>query len=195
MINVLWQDLRYGWRGLWRTPTFAVVAVITLALGIGANTTIFSVIEGVLLRSLPYQDPDRIVTIWELGDAGGAIHVSAPNFRDWQEQVRSFDAMAMHSSPDFGGRMTVLGGREAMRVRVTAISPEFSRVFGVQPALGRAFGRRIHVRRGCGRGHPWVLEESARWQSGPESTQGERLRSNPAGHWRHAASIRLPERD
>lgn len=133
------NDLRYAIRSLRKSPGFTAVALVTLALGIGVNTTIFSVIEGVLLRPLPYDAPDRIVALWELTEQGGAIHVSAPNFRDWKEQARSFDGMALHSSQDFGGPTTVLGGREATRAQATAVSPEFFRVFRAQPDLGRAF--------------------------------------------------------
>lgn len=133
------NDLRFAFRQLARQPGFTTVAVLTLALGIGVNTTIFSVIDGVLLRPLPYEDPDRIVVLWEVTERGGEIHVSAPNFRDWKEQARSFDAAAMHSSPDFGGPMTVLGGREATRAQVTGVTADFFPIFGVQPALGRTF--------------------------------------------------------
>ncbi len=138
-MDTLTQDLRYALRTLRNSPGFTAVAVLTLALGIGVNTTIFSVIEGVLLRPLPYEDPDRIVVIWEVTGAGGEIHVSAPNFRDWKERTHSFDGLALHSSADFGGPTTVLGGRAATRARVTAVSSEFFRVFRVQPALGRSF--------------------------------------------------------
>jgi len=138
-MNTILQDLRYAWRTLGKSPGFTAVVVATLALGIGVNTTIFSVIEGVLLRPLPYQDPERIVVLWEVTDAGGETHVSEPNFRDWRAQTHSFETMALHTSADFGGATTVLGGREATRARVTAVSTDFVSVFQVQPALGRAF--------------------------------------------------------
>ncbi len=138
-MDTLLQDLRYAWRTLGKSLGFTAVVVATLALGIGVNTTIFSVIEGVLLRPLPYEDPERIVALWEVTEAGGETHVSAPNFRDWRAQTNSFETMALHSSADFGGAATVLGGREATRARVTAVSTDFFLVFRVQPALGRAF--------------------------------------------------------
>src|SRR6266581_2281689 len=138
-MNTLLQDLRYAWRTLGKSPGFTAVVVATLALGIGVNTTIFSVIEGVLLRPLPYQDPERIVVLWEVTDAGGETHVSEPNFRDWRAQTHSFETMALHTSAAFGGATTVLGGREATRAHVTAVSTDFFSVFQVQPALGRAF--------------------------------------------------------
>ena len=138
-MDTLLQDLRYALRSLQKTPGFTAVAVLTLALGIGMNTTIFSVIEGVLLRPLPYEAPERIVTLAEVTDAGGESHVSAPNFRDWSEQAGSFEALALHSSPDFGGPTTVLGGREATRAEVTAVSADFFHVFRAPAALGRVF--------------------------------------------------------
>src|SRR2546423_582604 len=138
-MNTILQDLRYAWRTLGRSPGFTAVVVATLALGIGVNTTIFSVIEGVLLRPLPYDDPERIVALWELTEAGGETHVSQPNFRDWRAQTHSFETMAMHTSADFGGATTVLGGREAIRARATAVSTDFFSVFRVQPAPGRIF--------------------------------------------------------
>ncbi len=138
-MDTLQQDLRYALRGLRKTPGFTAVAVLTLALGIGMNTTIFSVIEGVLLRPLAYEEPDRLVTLSEVNEAGGAVHVSAPNFRDWKAQAHSLEALALHSSRDFGGPTTVLGGREATRANVTAVSADFLPVFRAQPALGRPF--------------------------------------------------------
>ncbi|MGH7529915.1 MAG: ABC transporter permease [Gemmatimonadales bacterium] len=139
-METLISDVRYDLRQLRASPGFTLVAVLTLALGIGANTAVFSVVNGVLLRPLPYEKPDGIVTLWEqTTEQGGSVHVSRPNFRDWQEQARSFEALALHSSPDFGGPTTVLGGRAATRVRVTTVSADFFRIFRVQPALGRVF--------------------------------------------------------
>jgi len=138
-MDTLLQDLRYALRSLRKTPGFTTVAVFTLALGIGVNTTIFSVMEGVLFRPLPYEAPERIVVLSEVTEGGGEIHVSAPNFHDWRAQAHSFVALALHSSADFGGPTTVLGGREATRAQVTAVSSEFFPVFRVQPTLGRPF--------------------------------------------------------
>src|SRR5216684_2659084 len=90
------QDLRYGARLFWRSPGFSIVAILTLALGIGANTAIFSVVNAVLLKPLPYPEPDRLVHIWE-GKAGGGAskNVVEPfNFLDWRERNRSFEKMA-----------------------------------------------------------------------------------------------------
>jgi predicted permease len=138
-MDALVQDLSYAFRTLRKTPGFTTVAVLTLALGIGMNTTIFSVIEGVLLRPLPYDSPERIMVLSEVTETGGEVHVSGPNFRDWKAQTRSFEALALHSSADFGGPTTVLGGREATRAQVTVVSADFLPVFRVQPVIGRAF--------------------------------------------------------
>src|SRR5881396_1419192 len=115
-LNPLLQDLRYAWRTLGKSPGFTAVVVATLALGIGVNTTIFSVIEGVLLRPLPYQDPERIVVLWEVTDAGGETHVSEPNFRDWRAQTHSF--RPWHGTPvprSAGPRPSWAAGRRHAR--------------------------------------------------------------------------------
>src|SRR2546429_4006439 len=138
-MNTILQDLRYAWRTLGKSPGFTAVVVATLALGIGVNTTIFSVIEGVLLRPLPYEDPERIVVLWEVTDAGGETHVSEPNFRDWRAQTHSFETMALHTSADFGGATTVLRGREATRANGPAASTHLFSVLRAQPALRPAF--------------------------------------------------------
>lgn len=138
-MRTFWQDLRYAGRSLVRNPGFTAVAVLTLALGIGANSAIFSVVDTVLFEPLPYSEPDRIVRIWELDENGEQMHVAAPNFLDWREQSRSFGAMAVHSSLDFNRPTTVLGGEEPTRAMSTAISPDFFDVLGVRPMLGRTF--------------------------------------------------------
>src|ERR687889_416846 len=100
-------DVRHAVRVLVRRPAFSLVAILTLAVGIGANTAIFSVVNGVLLRPLPYPDPGRIVRLWEQSESGKPIDVSHPNFLDWRAASRSFEALAEYS----GGTETVLGGR------------------------------------------------------------------------------------
>src|ERR1700752_5262068 len=96
MMTNLLQDLRYGIRLLTKSPLFTIVAVLTLALGIGANTAIFSVVDGILLRPLPYPEPDRLVRIWESSlklDSPRNV-VNPMNFLDWRDQSHSFEAMA-----------------------------------------------------------------------------------------------------
>ena len=129
------QDVRLALRTLARTPLFTGLAGGLLALGVGAVIAVFSVIDGVLLKALPYPEPDRIVTLWEATDRSRTIAVSAPNFQDWQESATSFSALAAST----GGRSTVIGGREPV---VTGV---YARHAGV---LCRARGRR---RRSAGR--------------------------------------------
>ena len=88
------QDVRYALRQLRRNPGFTVVAVLTLALGIGANTGIFSVVEGVVLAPLHYLEPDRLVMVWENNPRFPRVWISYPNFQDWQRSARSFQQMA-----------------------------------------------------------------------------------------------------
>jgi predicted permease len=134
-METLLQDLRYGLRMLRRNPSFTAVAVVTLALGIGANTAIFSVINGVLLNRLPYQDPDRLVLLHEskVNFEEGAI--SYPNFLDWQKDNQVFTAMAAFR---FTG-MTLTGQGEAERLTGRMISAGFFPTLGVKPILGRSF--------------------------------------------------------
>src|SRR3954468_24084679 len=129
------SELRHALRVLLRRPAFALVAVLTLALGIGANTAIFSVVNGVLLRPLPYPDADRIVRLSERTKSGAAIDVSHPDFVDWRAGATLFEAMAEYS----GGTETVLGGREAVFADAYGVTDGFFRVFGVPPVLGRTF--------------------------------------------------------
>lgn len=96
-----WQDVRFGLRTLSRNPGFTVVVVLTLALGIGANTAIFSYVDGVLMKPLPYPDPDRLVMLWEQRPDGGRNGVSSLNFLDWKKQGKVFESIAAMTG---GGR-------------------------------------------------------------------------------------------
>jgi putative ABC transport system permease protein len=138
-LETLWQDLRYGARSLRKSLGFTAVAVLTLALGIGANTTIFSVINAVLLRPLPFPDANRLALVWEC-DAHDSTNwniVSAPNFWDYQKQSDVFESMAIFDS---GGRGYNLSqGSDPERVSGVRVSSQFFTVLGVQPLLGRGF--------------------------------------------------------
>src|ERR1700733_7811262 len=92
-LEQLWQDVRFGTRMLRKNPGFTAVAVLTLALGIGANTAIFSVVEGVVLAPLPYSQPDRLVMIWESNPRFPRVYISYLNFLDWQRSAHSFQQM------------------------------------------------------------------------------------------------------
>lgn len=129
------KDIRYGIRTLLARPGFTALAVLTLALGIGACTAIFSVVDGVLLRSLPYPDADRIVQLREVSPDGGQIAFAEPNFLDVRARSHSFESLAQYN----GGLTTVTGGSEPVRVRSLVVSSDFFRVLAVQPALGRGF--------------------------------------------------------
>ncbi|HEX9700785.1 MAG TPA: ABC transporter permease [Acidobacteriota bacterium] len=137
MIDTLLQDVRYALRTLSRSPGFTAIAVLTLALSIGANTAIFSVVNGVLLHPLPFADADRLVVVWEHGTRGTDVHVTWPNFVDWQESSTTLEAMAFQPTYAFGGAYTVLGGEQAVRVRAGAVSARFFEIVGVQPVVGR----------------------------------------------------------
>ncbi|MGH7575415.1 MAG: ADOP family duplicated permease [Longimicrobiales bacterium] len=131
----LGRDLRYGLRTLVRSPGFTAAAVLTLALGIGATTAIFSVVDGVLLERLPYPQPDRIVRIFELERSGALSRVTDPNFADLRERNRSLRAMAQFRV----ATRSVSGGSEPARMSIAEVSGEFFDVIGVHPVIGRAF--------------------------------------------------------
>src|SRR6516165_9950024 len=125
MQNVL-QDLRYGARMLWKKPGFTLIAVITLALGIGANTAIFSVVNGVLLRPLPYKDPGRLVVAGERTPDFDMMSLSYPNFVDWREQSRSFEGIAAFNWQD----CNMTGAGEPEHLSGKRVSASFFSVFG-----------------------------------------------------------------
>src|SRR5262245_53375118 len=93
-MNTLWQDLRYGLRLLVKRPGFSILSILTLAIGIGLNTAIFSVVNSALLSPLPYADPDRLVRIWETRSANNEMQASYPNYVDWIEQNTVFEALS-----------------------------------------------------------------------------------------------------
>ena len=129
------QDLRYAARMLVKNPGFTAVAVLTLALGIGATTSIFSVIYGVLLKPLPYPNPSQIVRLWEQDPAGHRMNFADPNFEDVRAQNHTLQGVAEYGSQI----MSVLAGREATRTMVAAVSKDFFAVMGVSPRVGRGF--------------------------------------------------------
>ncbi|MFZ3215115.1 MAG: ABC transporter permease [Candidatus Acidiferrales bacterium] len=136
-MDALWQDLRYGWRTLRRSLGFTVVAVLTLAIGIGANAAIFSVIHAVLLRPLPFPDSQRIVWIWET-DANRNVRrgtASPAEFLDWRDRNHVFEELSAWRQLFF----TVTGNREAEQFWGAQVSANFFSLFRVQPVLGRAF--------------------------------------------------------
>ena len=107
-METLLQDIRYGCRMLMKSPTFTAIAVITLALGIGANTALFSVINGVLLSPLPFPEPDKLITLHENKPNFEGGSVSYPNFRDWQKDNHTFSSMALSRTYAFSLTMPIL---------------------------------------------------------------------------------------
>ncbi len=132
------QDLRYAVRQLRKSPGFAAVAILTLALGIGANTAVFSVIDGVLLRPLPFHEPDHLFAVWAVSPEEKSLNTGAsgPDFQDYKEQNRSFEGLA-ELLPHFTYSLTGLG--EPRNVICTAISYDFFPMLGVKPLLGRLY--------------------------------------------------------
>ena len=133
-METLLKDIRYGIRSLLKRPAFTSIAVLTLALGIGANTAIFSVLNAVLLRPLPYVDADRIVRIDET-EGGGGMGVSPPNLLDFQQQNHSFENIAGYA----GGSFILTGAGEPLRVQSLNVSHNLFSVLGINPLLGRSF--------------------------------------------------------
>jgi putative ABC transport system permease protein len=136
VLSAIVQDLRFAARGLWRQPGFTAVAVVTLALGIGANSAIFSVVNGVLLRPLPYREPERLVTALH----AGRYPVAGGNFLDWRAQSRSFEraAAAQAWGPRQGGTLTGWGRPETIAPALQVTADLFD-VLGVPPLMGRTF--------------------------------------------------------
>jgi len=135
LLETFFQDVRYGARVLARNKAFTAVAVLTLALGIGANTAIFSVVNELLLRPLPYRDAERIVMLWEVTPEGRHQNTTSPaNFRSWREQGAAFESMAAFVDQ----RLNLTGvGDEPEEVAVQFATPELFQVLGVKPVLGR----------------------------------------------------------
>ncbi|HEX8140432.1 MAG TPA: ABC transporter permease [Pyrinomonadaceae bacterium] len=134
-MRTLWQDLRYGARLLLKHPTFTIVAVLTLALGIGANSSIFTVVNAVLLRPLPFTEPERLVSLWETTAKFDRGSVSVPNLKDWREQNDVFTGIGAFQY----GNFSLQEGDHPERVSGVTASANFFDLLGVRPQLGRTF--------------------------------------------------------
>src|SRR5262245_33932092 len=136
LVEELWQDVRFSARLLLKQPGFLAVAVLTLALGIGANTAIFTVVNGVLIRSLPYRDPSQLVIIWE------GIDMANPNSDQnpwgWRDRLKGFEQVAAFGLNEGGVNLT--GAGEAERIDGRDVSANFFQAMGVSPVVGRFFG-------------------------------------------------------
>jgi putative ABC transport system permease protein len=139
-MRTVFADLRYAFRVMSRTPSFAVAVVSVLALGIGANTTIFSIVNAVLLRPLPFEEPERLVRIFTRTPGGRLFELSPGKFYDWQRDARSFEGMAMYQCCGFR-ELALTGTGAARTVRATAVSAGFFEVVRARPVLGRVFRR------------------------------------------------------
>ncbi len=137
-MSSLWSDVRYAIRLWGRTPGFTAVAILTLALGIGANTTMFSVVNATLFQPLPFPEPERLQTLWKAGTDPKDLNItSLPNYRDWVAQNHVFESIALFDSAGRGYNLTSRGEPEQVSgLRVTA---SFFQVLGVKPMLGRTF--------------------------------------------------------
>src|SRR5215469_5597374 len=134
-MQTLLQDIRYGARMLLKNPGFTAIAIVTLALGIGANTALFSVVNGVLMSPLPFPEPDRLITLFSQSPQSPRWSISYPNFLDWQRENRSFSALAAFRQDDFN--LTGLG--EPERLKTNMVSSTFFPILGVAPRAGRIF--------------------------------------------------------
>jgi putative ABC transport system permease protein len=155
-MDSLWQDIRYALRTLTKRPGFTIIAIVTLALGIGASTAIFSVVDAVLLRALPYPNPQQIVRVWEQTPNGHRMDLAAPNFDDFRAQNNTFANLAGYGF----GLSSISGGTEPVRVNIAVVSSDFFKTLGVQPFLGRAFAtdeQRLH-------GAPAMIVSHGYWQ-------------------------------
>ena len=141
-METLLQDLKYAARMLGKKPGFTAIAVLTLALGIGANTAIFSVVNAVLLQPLPFPAPERLTALWMTGLKGGAAgataqkgSVSYPDFTDFRAQNRTFEHMAAFNTNDF----TLTGAGQPYRMSGAIVSPDLFPLLGVSAQAGRTF--------------------------------------------------------
>jgi predicted permease len=155
-LETLWQDLRYGVRMLVKKPGFSSIAIITLALGIGACTAIFSIVDAVLLRPLPYPEAEKIVSLREVDAEGRQITFAEPNFLDVRARNHTLAAAAEYNVQ----LATVLGGSEPVRTRVAFVSGDFFKTLSVQPAIGRSF---LPEETKVG-GHPVVVVSHGYWR-------------------------------
>src|SRR5262249_28513531 len=134
-MDTLFKDIRIGFRSLRKRPGFTLIAILTLALGIGASTAIFSVVDGVLLRPLPYPHAEQLVQVREVNERGGRMAFAEPNFVDLRVRNHVFSGVAQYS----GSLTTVTGGSEPVRALTYAVSTDFFKLLAVKPIVGRVF--------------------------------------------------------
>src|SRR5499427_10796329 len=135
LMLTLWQDLRFAMRVLQKAPGFSAVAILTLALGIGADTALFSVVNGVLLNPLPYPHPEELVSLSQKLPPFEQFAISYPDFLDWARMNHTFQALAAYRQHNFN----LTGSGEAQRVKATQVSASFFPLLRVNPLIGRNF--------------------------------------------------------
>jgi predicted permease len=141
LVETFWQDLCYGARVLRKHPGFTLVAVLTLGLGIGANTAIFSVVNAVLLRPLPFRQQERLMVMWkhDLTAQHPLVELSIPEVNDWREQSQSFESLAAMPTSVYGYGYVLTGNGDPVQIESARVSADFFSLLGVQPVLGRDF--------------------------------------------------------
>ena len=168
-----WQDVRYNLRMLLKSPGFTAIAIVTLALGIGANTALFTVVNGILLNPLPYREPDSLVALYAKSKEFSRSSISYPNFLDWQRENRSFSAMAAFRADN----LNLTGAGEPERLRAEMISATFFPILDVKPVIGRLFSEQEDQLGGA----PVILISEGLWKrkfSGLPAVIGKSLNLN-----------------
>src|SRR2546423_11931496 len=154
------NDLTFALRQLTKTPGFAAVAIVTLALGIGANTAIFSIVNAVLLRPLPYPDADRIMVLNESSGPGQNYSVALPDYFDWQHDNTVFEHLA--ATHKESRNLSGISGREPERISCASVTRNFFNIVGLPPLIGRTFSEE-EDKSGA---PPGVAISDRRWQRG-----------------------------
>jgi hypothetical protein len=180
MASTLWQDVRYGARMLLKTPGVSIIVIIALALGIGANSAIFSVVNAVLLRPLPFDQPDSLVFLNEKSPVLDEMSISYPNFTDWRAQNQSFEKMGVYNR----GSYNLTGAGEAERIVTAQMSADLFSVLRVNALHGRGQARRCTS---C-YFELWLVAASL-WRANEHSQSGDHSQRQKLHRYRHHAPV------
>jgi putative ABC transport system permease protein len=186
-LETILQDLRYGLRGIRRSPSFALVVILTLALGIGANTAIFSVVYSVLLRPLPYPAGERLVQLEESTPSGSGISVTWINFQHWRAEDHSFEDMAGFHTAD----LTMTGRGDAVLTHAAVVTNSFFHLTGSRPLLGRLFTETDDRRCAHRCREPRILGQHARRRPGSARLHAGLERKGISDHRRPAPGTEI----
>lgn len=173
-MHAILRDLRFAFRTLGRSPGYTIVGLLTLVIGIGASTAVFSVVNGILLRPLPFPEPDRLVSVREVSSSGFEMDAAWRNFLDYRQRARTMETLVALGR---GGRSTVLGAGEPLRLGVAPVSSGFFRMLGVQPVHGRGFTAEDH-RPGA---EPVIVISEGLWRSHLGRRPVEKIRLGVGG--------------